>query len=607
MVRSSTIAAAMFVAILGDSVSANPLQKACSAFQDARRAQASADSVPSGPPDVNRVSVYLQQAEALGFTGGVVMSRGGRTILRETYGFADRDGGRPLRSDAVIDIGSITKQFTAAAILRLEETGRLRVTDSISRFFPDAPADKRAITIHQLLTHTSGLPHDAVSRDELLSRDEGVRRIMAASLSGAPGERYAYSNAGYVLLAAIVELASGRGYENYLRDQLWRPAGLRNTGNLLPRYAPSQFALGYNAAGGSRMPPLQWWIDDGPSWSVRGAGYVLSTADDMVRWADALVAGRILSRESRRKLFHPHVHERTRRPSYYGYGWVISAAPDGTCVVSHDGGQGFHADVLRIYPQHGLVTFYFTSESRSPAFLFMGGAGRALFAPPAELPIATAQISERQIHALTGSYETPNGALSLEATGSALTIRSRLPGALRLLSVFPDLAPPDRAMAEGLEARVPSLFRSLSQADYSVLVPILRPTTPLAEEQDFWPRQWRLWRGDFGAFRSTEIIGHQRRGDDLVTYVQLHFERSALPIEIFQDRDGKIAIGTVSVTFPERTHLLPQMDGSFLAYNARLASGVRLRIDDRGRRLLVVSTCVGADGCRSSEGASANS
>ena len=155
---------------------------------------------------------YLQAGVGEGFSGAVLIARGGEILLNEGYGFADKEQGAPMTPDTVVDIGSVTKQFTAAAILVLSDQGKLDVEDSIGRFFPNLPEDKSGITIHHLLTHTAGLVDGVGDGDfDHIPTEEFFRRVFDSELLSAPGERHSYSNAGYSVLARIVELSSGQG------------------------------------------------------------------------------------------------------------------------------------------------------------------------------------------------------------------------------------------------------------------------------------------------------------------------------------------------------------------------------------------------------------
>ncbi len=288
---------------------------------------ASAEGIVRGEQG-RKIDEYMTRHAKSGFSGVVFAARGGEIIISKGYGLANDAEQIPFATDTVFDIGSVTKQFTGAAIVKLDSQGKLRVTDTIDKYFDDVPDDKRAITLHHLLTHSSGL-RDAFGDDyEPVSRDEIVKRAMESKLLWAPGTQYRYSNAGYSLLAAIVELVTGDNYERYLHDELFVPAGMLHTGYQIPQWNPDQLAHGYLEDGEDSGTPIDHpWADDGPYWNLRGNGGILSTAEDMFRWHQALNGNGVLSEEAKAKYFTPYVQEGPRTKTYYGYGWVVGAAP----------------------------------------------------------------------------------------------------------------------------------------------------------------------------------------------------------------------------------------------------------------------------------------
>ena len=314
----------------------------------------------SEPEDAGaRLDRWLSAAE---FRGAVLVARDGTVLLRKGYGLADREQAIPYGPDTVSTIGSITKQFTAAAILKLEMQGKLRVADLIDKYLPGVPEDKRAITLHHLLTHTSGLESDFAGDYDPVSRDEYVRRALSSVLRSAPGQSYHYANSGYSLLGAIVETVSGKGYETYLRDELFTPAGMRETGYKLPQWDTGRIAVGYRDGerwGRSTEKP---WAADGPYWALRGNGGVLSTPDDLLRWHAALAGEQVLSASAKQKMFTPHVRQGAA-DTFYGYGWMIGKDPWGGRLVAHNGGnQVFFADFLRLLDER-LVVILMTNDS----------------------------------------------------------------------------------------------------------------------------------------------------------------------------------------------------------------------------------------------------
>jgi CubicO group peptidase (beta-lactamase class C family) len=307
-----------------------------------------------------RLDRWLSSAD---FRGAVLVARGGTIELRKGYGMADREQGIPYVPETVATIGSITKQFTAAAILKLEMQGRLRVEDPIGKWLPGVPEDKRAITLHHLLTHTAGLESDFAGDYDAVGRDEYVSRILASELRGAPGAAYHYANSGYSLLGAIVEIASGRPYEAYLRDELFVPAGMRDTGYTLPGSDTRRMAVGYRDGERWGRSVEKPWAADGPYWALRANGGLLSTVDDLLRWHVALAGEAVLSAAAKAKLYARHVREGQVAQTYYGYGWSIADSPWGGPLVAHNGGNRvFYADFQRFLDED-LVVILFTNDS----------------------------------------------------------------------------------------------------------------------------------------------------------------------------------------------------------------------------------------------------
>lgn len=307
----------------------------------------------------------LSQEAERGFSGAVLVARGGDIVLHRGYGCADRERGIPVTTETVFDIGSIPKSFTAAAILALSDEGKLNTRDPLTRYFADVPADKRAITVHQLLTHTAGLP-DAVGPDfQVMPRDSLVRRALASDLLWEPGTRYRYSNVGYSLLGAIIEIASGQPYERYVHERLFRPAGMTKTGYVIPEWRDGEIAHGY-ASGRDWGTPLERpWAEDGPWWNLRGNGGMLSTVHDLYRWHIALEEGRVLSDASRKEAQTPQVPENEEGTSYYGYGWAIFPLSGGKRLIAHNGGNGaFFADLRRYVDDDVVLVLTANQENR---------------------------------------------------------------------------------------------------------------------------------------------------------------------------------------------------------------------------------------------------
>jgi CubicO group peptidase (beta-lactamase class C family) len=235
-------------------------------------------------PLAQRADSVLTAAEREGFSGVALLRSAGTIVLAKGYGLANRAQRVPMTANSVVQIGSNTKDFTAVAILQLVERSTLRLDDSLPVFVRDVPADKRAITIRHLLAHRAGFPLGVGSDFEPLGRDAYITRLMATPLIAPVGAREQYSNAGYSMLAAIIEIRSGKSYDEVIRDQILRPLGLRDTGFLLPAFDQRRLAHGYaeDADRGTMLEKAH--ASDGPWWNLRGNGGMLSTVRDMAEF-----------------------------------------------------------------------------------------------------------------------------------------------------------------------------------------------------------------------------------------------------------------------------------------------------------------------------------
>lgn len=238
------------------------------------------------------VDDYLTPLVEDGFAGTILVVYQGEVVLRRAYGLADSEDGIANTVNTVHHIGSISKTYTQAAILKLVDDGLLDLDAPITEYLDDVPEDKAAITVRQLFTHTAGLPH-ALGGDpfEYLTRDEALAAILALDLAHEPGGRELYSNPGYTLLAALVEKISGQSFESYMREQFLTPLGMDDTffvgedvGDRLVGHVTNDYD-GYSS-------PADW----PGGWKIMGAGTMLSTVDDLYRFHLGTLTDPFLSR-----------------------------------------------------------------------------------------------------------------------------------------------------------------------------------------------------------------------------------------------------------------------------------------------------------------------
>jgi CubicO group peptidase (beta-lactamase class C family) len=339
---------------------------ACSSNSDNRTTARSADPAsPSTTPAVVDPSIQaiLDKTLPRGGSSTVIAARNGKIVHCTGYGMADRAHRISATCDTVYDIMSMTKSFTAVAIMKLQMAGKLRVSDPISKYVGPVPAGKRNVTIHQLLTHTSGLPEGLGDDYDPISRQEMLTGAAKSKLIAPPGKKFSYSNLGYSLLAAIIEKASGTDYEHFLAKEILAPAGMTHTGYVLPRWETHQIAVEYNKKGLPQGRPLDHrWAADGPYWNLRGNGGLLSTARDMYRFHRALAGDTLLDRDAKAEMFK--AHSPIGLPGYdgyaTGYGWVIT--PDGA-LATHSGGNDWSYGVNVRNVHSDLMVFWISNQA----------------------------------------------------------------------------------------------------------------------------------------------------------------------------------------------------------------------------------------------------
>ena len=317
---------------------------------------------PKAAPMSDAAAIAQVDQLMAGYSGAVpgasvLVLRDGKPPVRRSYGLADLEQHTAVSPATNYRLASVTKQFTAAAILLLHEKGKLGLDDPIRKWLPELPEATQAVTIRHLLTHTGGLIdyEDFVADDAPQVHDADVLRLLAGQHRTyfPAGSGYRYSNSGYALLSLIVERASGQRFAVFLREDIFRPLGMQSTVAFEDGLSSVPLrAYGYSAAGGS------WTRTDQSSTSaVLGDGGIYSSIDDLAKWDAALYDDRLLRKESRALAFTPAAH--TDNPSVdYAFGWRVTGE-----TLWHSGEtRGFRNVILR-YPQRKLTVIVLTNRN----------------------------------------------------------------------------------------------------------------------------------------------------------------------------------------------------------------------------------------------------
>jgi CubicO group peptidase (beta-lactamase class C family) len=353
----------------------------------------------------------------------VIVTKDGKTVFHKGYGRADVASGTAMRADAPARIGSMTKQFTAVAILMLADEGKLALSDDITRFLPDYPTHGAKITIEHLLTHTSGIPSYTGKREfrDVMRNDvtvaQGIAFFKDDALEFAPGSRFAYDNSGYFLLGAIIEMASGQPYARFLEERIFKPLGMTHTGYEDARIQP---VTGYDGQAKPAEAISMAW--------PYAAGALVSTVDDLARWQAALADGKLLRPDTLRQAWSTHTLG-DGKPNPYGYGWFVGRL-NGVDEVFHGGNiAGFTSDAVWLPKEHVYVAMLANREangikvplSKLTHRIALDVAGKPLPAPSATAPDAATldgyvgiyPIDDKRAH----TVRHDKGGLTIQGTG----------------------------------------------------------------------------------------------------------------------------------------------------------------------------------------------
>lgn len=439
-------------------------------------ARASAEA----PPDsarIRRISDYVDRLAAFGFSGQILIAERGHILVQKAAGWADRRFDVPMTMETRLGIGSVTKAFVAAAILRLETQGKLTTGDRIGRWLPGSPADKADITIAELLCHTGGIRLDVPDISVDAPRDMLVRAILADPLVDRPGGRFHYSNAGFDLLAAIAERASGTSFPEFVRRELLEPAGMVATGTAGTAELPDgPAARGYN-----EWKEVSAWTDWPAGWRGRGSGRMVSTALDLWRWGEAVQSGKALRAAEWAKMSARHAaKEDTTR--HYGFGLHIAPMPDGQPMLLMGGDvDGYYADLF-LYPRSQRIIVVTTN-----AGAFGEGVARhviastlARLAENQDGPAPPATVPPAEHDPAVGAWQLPTGGVvEVWRENGALRLGARGQDAVNCFE--PDAR--DSAVRATLTRKVEILMRA-AQRDDSTLA---RSVLPVSEYESAYP------------------------------------------------------------------------------------------------------------------------
>ncbi len=334
----------------------------------------------------------------------VLVLKDGKTVLRKAYGLANVQANTPMTADMSLRIGSITKQFTAVAIMMLVEDGKLKLSDDITKFLPDYPTRGKKITLEHLLTHTSGIVSytGKPGFTAIINKDMPLAALIDTfkndPLEFEPGSKFAYNNSGYVLLGAIIEKLSGQPYADFVAQRIFVPTGMTQTAYEGHERTPPRRAPGYGKKDGIVVPAMPMSMT-----LPHAAGALVSTVDDLGSWDTALQAGKLISKASLAKVNTPY-RLSDGKSTGYGYGWGI-ATLQGRPAISHGGGiNGYRSYAVRLSDDKLYVALLTNTEAPAEAPDTIATRVAALaVGKPFPTPLAT-KPDGKSLDALVGVY-----------------------------------------------------------------------------------------------------------------------------------------------------------------------------------------------------------
>jgi CubicO group peptidase (beta-lactamase class C family) len=362
-------------------------------------------AAPSAQDIRTRVDEYMRAAvEVERFMGSILIARDGQVIVSKGYGMANIEHGAPNTPGTVFRLASVSKQFTAAAILILQERGKLSVGDSVCKYLERCPAAWQPVTIRHLLTMTHGVPN--VSAMELgplrgfpVPWDQWMEAVAKKPLEYVPGERFQYLNGGYTLLGFVIERVSGKSYGEFVRENIFLPLGMNQTGHEDPRRIIEHRATGYTQLPGDPVANVQYR----EIVRMYAAGGIYSTTEDLLRWDNSLYSEKLLSRRSIEEMFTPF---REMMPGkQYGYGWW-KTRKHGRDEWAHGGNAvGFITNIAR-YPSERVVVIVLSNNEKGSSGKISNALSAITFGAPYDLPKERVAVSvpREALTAYVGEY-----------------------------------------------------------------------------------------------------------------------------------------------------------------------------------------------------------
>ncbi|NNE99519.1 MAG: beta-lactamase family protein [Pyrinomonadaceae bacterium] len=529
------------------------------------------------------IDSYFKRLESFGLSGSLLIGDKNRVLFKENYGIKNSR----KDFDYAYSVGSVTKQFTASAILLLEQRGLLNTNDKISAHLTGVPEDKSDITIHQLLTHTSGLMDGYWDRNRNLSEEQYIKKILAGKLDSAPGSRHSYVNPGYHLLKKIIEIVSNKSYEKFLVEDIFKPNNLNRTGFRLVKWNKDQ-VVKYSdwTMSESKIKDLAYPLKRPVYLQPEGSGGLLSTTNDLYKWYQLIFnSNKLLTTNSKTKLLKTEKNN-------YAYGWNVTETSRNTKLISHGAYDSWLGTVTGFYnfADEDLVVIFLGNTNMSQ-FLrkedLMRDIETIVFGGSVELPPESShKASQRELDLVLGSYGR-NGKTTNIAKGkidNQIRLRTKDQNLIKHL-LFPKLSESKKLTDFQLEFFVDQINKN----DFAPLKGTYLRSATFEGAKAQYSGVWKNLVSNYGKYKELRVL-HMLPSTyegkfELQFFTEFIFEKGSFYARMFRFTDGSVQVQPLSFPKKLEIYLIPKNKNEFITWNIKTGTSSTIQIN--GNELVV--------------------
>ena len=518
------------------------------------------------------IDSYFKKLESFGLSGSILIGNKDQILLKKNYGFTNQSD-----KDLAYSVGSITKQFTATGILKLEEGGLLSTDDKITAHLEGIPEDKRNITIHQLLTHTSGLHNPYWDSNPDLSEYEYIQKELAEELDSEPGTRFKYSNFGYHLLAKIIEGHTSKPYEQFLIEDLFEPNGIQSTGFNLVKWKKNQ-VVNYNDWTTERTEPDITNPLNRPIYlQPEGSGAIFSTTQDLYKWYQLLFnSSELLTQNSKKKLF-------TVEKANYGYGWEIYDTQRGTKLIEHGGYDSWL----------GVIAGFYNFIEEDRIVIFLGNTHMSEFLSKDEImdtiesilfsgfvkmaPSTTYTLEETDLEKYCGEYNSGTVSIAKGKIANQLRLRTEDRELIKKI-IFPQILKSETVV----DWQIANTLDHMNRDDFDPLRNVFFEGPSFEKIKSRYRKLWEQLTDNYGSYIDMNvfhIMPNIYQGKfELQILAELRFENGTFLLRCFRNHKGQLHFQSVHIPDMLELYLSPSAKDEFISYNVKFGTSSSIKL-----------------------------